>query len=92
MLRDARERRRQDQHPAREHTLACSVAPPHQTAVSAANSTSHGITTAVAAAGTIGFVDRTRGYRVGGYAQYMPAEALPFQRDFGKAFYKDVMA
>ena len=44
------------------------------------------------AAGTIGFVDRARGYRVGGYAQYMPAEALPFQRDFGKNFYKDAMA
>ena len=44
------------------------------------------------AAGTIGFVDWKRGYRVGGYAQYMPAEALPFQRDFGKNFYKDVMA
>lgn len=44
------------------------------------------------AAGTIAFVDRKRGYRVGGYAQYMPSEALPFQRDFGKAFYKDVMA
>ena len=35
---------------------------------------------------------RPRGYRVGGYTQYMPAEALPFQRDFGKAFYKDVSA
>ena len=44
------------------------------------------------AAGTIAFVDRKRGFRVGGYAQYMPSEALPFQRDFGKAFYKDVMA
>lgn len=44
------------------------------------------------AAGTIAFVDRKRGYRVGGYAQYMPSEALPFQRDFGKAFFKDVMA
>ncbi|AMU94316.1 MAG: beta-lactamase family protein [Sphingopyxis terrae] len=44
------------------------------------------------AAGTIAFVDRRRGYRVGGYTQYMPSEALPFQRDFGKAFYKDVMA
>lgn len=43
------------------------------------------------AAGTIGFVDRKRGYRVGGYTQYMPSEALPFQRDFGKNFYKDVM-
>ncbi len=44
------------------------------------------------AAGTIGFVDRKRGYRAGGYAQYMPAEALPFQRDFGKAYFKDVLA
>jgi CubicO group peptidase (beta-lactamase class C family) len=44
------------------------------------------------AAGTVAFVDRRRGYRVGGYTQYMPSEALPFQRDFGKAFYKDVMA
>lgn len=42
------------------------------------------------AAGTIGFVDRARGYRVGGYTQYMPSEALPFQRDFAAAFYKDV--
>ena len=44
------------------------------------------------AAGTIGFVDRKRGYRAGGYAQYMPAEALPFQSGFGPAFFKDVMA
>ena len=43
------------------------------------------------AAGTIGFVDRTRGYRVGGYTQYMPAEALPFQAKFGEAFYKDAL-
>lgn len=43
------------------------------------------------AAGTIGFVDRVRGYRVGGYTQYMPPETLPFQSDFGAAFYKDVM-
>lgn len=42
------------------------------------------------AAGTIGFVDRKRGYRVGGYAQYMPAEALPFQSKFGPAYFKDV--
>ena len=42
------------------------------------------------AAGTIGFVDRARGYRAAGYAQYMPAEALPFQSGFGPAFYKDV--
>lgn len=44
------------------------------------------------AAGTIGFVDRARGYRVGGYAQYMPAEAIPFQSGFGRAYFKDVMA
>lgn len=44
------------------------------------------------AAGTIAFVDRKRGHRVGGYAQYMPSEALPFQRDFGKAFFADVLA
>ncbi|KTE19399.1 serine hydrolase [Sphingopyxis sp. H050] len=43
------------------------------------------------AAGTIGFVDRKRGYRAGGYAQYMPAEALPFQSGFGKAFFADVL-
>jgi CubicO group peptidase (beta-lactamase class C family) len=43
------------------------------------------------AAGTIGFVDRARGYRAAGYAQYMPAEALPFQSGFGPAFYRDVM-
>lgn len=43
------------------------------------------------AAGTIAFVDRKRGYRVGGYAQYMPSEALPFQRDFGKAFFTDAL-
>jgi len=43
------------------------------------------------AAGTIAFVDRKRGYRVGGYAQYMPSEALPFQREFGKAFFADTM-
>lgn len=43
------------------------------------------------AAGTIAFVDRKRGYRVGGYAQYMPSEALPFQRDFGKAFFADIL-
>jgi CubicO group peptidase (beta-lactamase class C family) len=43
------------------------------------------------AAGTIGFVDRKRGYRVGGYTQYMPSEALSFQSKFGEAFYKDVL-
>ncbi len=44
------------------------------------------------AAGTVGFVDRRRGYRVGGYTQYMPSNALPFQADFGKNFYLDVMS
>src|SRR3546814_9906994 len=39
------------------------------------------------AAGTIGFVDRARGYRVGGYTQYMPADVLPFKATFGEAFY-----
>src|SRR5690606_4823395 len=43
------------------------------------------------AAGTIGFVDRARGYRVGGYTQYMPSDAVPFQAGFGKAFYEDAM-
>lgn len=43
------------------------------------------------AAGTIAFVDRKRGYRVAGYTQYMPSDALPFQNKFGEAFYKDVM-
>ena len=43
------------------------------------------------AAGTIAFVDRKRGSRVGGYAPYMPSEALPFQRDFGKAFFADIL-
>ena len=44
------------------------------------------------AAGTVGFVDRKRGYRVGGYTQYMPSNALPFQADFGKKFYQDVLS
>lgn len=60
--------------------------------VSLANSiTGEGIFGWGGAAGTIAFVDRKRGYRVGGYAQYMPSEALPFQRDFGKAFFADAM-
>lgn len=44
------------------------------------------------AAGTVGFVDRRRQLRFGGYAQYMPSEAYDFQRrlpqvllaDFGR--------
>src|SRR3546814_19749664 len=43
------------------------------------------------AAGTIGFVDRARGSRVGGYTQYMPAYGLPFPANFCEALYKDVM-
>lgn len=59
--------------------------------VSLANSqTGEGVYGWGGAAGTIGFVDRKRGYRVAGYAQYMPAEALPFQGKFGEEFYKDI--
>ncbi len=57
----------------------------------AGSATGEGIYGWGGAAGTIGFVDRKRGYRVGGYAQYMPADALTFQSKFGDAFYKDVM-
>ncbi|NIJ37873.1 CubicO group peptidase (beta-lactamase class C family) [Sphingopyxis panaciterrae] len=44
------------------------------------------------AAGTIGFVDRKRGYRVAGYTQYIPSDALTFQSKFGETFYQDVKA
>ena len=57
----------------------------------AASPTGEGVYGWGGAAGTIGFVDRARGYRVGGYTQYMPAEALPFQAKFGEAFYKDAL-
>jgi CubicO group peptidase (beta-lactamase class C family) len=39
------------------------------------------------AAGTVAWVDPTRGIRASGYVQYMPGEALPFSKDFGKAVY-----
>lgn len=39
------------------------------------------------AAGTIAWVDPTRGVRASGYVQYMPGEALTFSRDFGKSVY-----
>ncbi len=39
------------------------------------------------AAGTIAWVDPTRGVRASGYVQYMPGEALPFGKDFGKSVY-----
>ncbi len=42
------------------------------------------------AAGTVGFVDRRRGYRAGAYAQYMPYTALPFEEKFADAFLRDV--
>lgn len=42
------------------------------------------------AAGTIGLVDTRRKIRAGGYAQYMPAEAVPFQSGFPAALFKDV--
>lgn len=42
------------------------------------------------AAGTIGFVDRKRGVRIGGYAQYMLAETYPFQLEAGAAAYRDI--
>jgi CubicO group peptidase (beta-lactamase class C family) len=43
------------------------------------------------AAGTIGFVHRGLGYRVGGYTQIMPPDAVSFQGKFGETFFKDVM-
>jgi CubicO group peptidase (beta-lactamase class C family) len=44
------------------------------------------------AAGTSGFIDRKRGYRVGGYTQALPPACLSFLGSFDQAFYKDVMA
>ena len=43
------------------------------------------------AAGTIGFVHRGLGYRVGGYTQIMPPDAVSFQGKFGETFFKDVV-
>ena len=42
------------------------------------------------AAGTIGFVDRTRRLRFGGFANYMPSDVYDFQRHVGEVFYEDV--
>lgn len=39
------------------------------------------------AAATIGFVDRARGVRAAGYAQYMPDNVYPFTRDFTNSVY-----
>jgi CubicO group peptidase (beta-lactamase class C family) len=44
------------------------------------------------AAGTIGFVHRKLGYRVGGYTQIMPPETVSFQAKFGETVIKDVLA
>ncbi len=43
------------------------------------------------AAGTAAFVDNVRGFRAGGYAQYMPADTYPFQQEFGQLVYRDLM-
>ena len=42
------------------------------------------------AAGTIAWVDPTRGIRASGYSQYLPEEAQPFAADVGKAIYADI--
>ncbi|WP_420606172.1 serine hydrolase domain-containing protein [Novosphingopyxis sp.] len=44
------------------------------------------------AAGTIAAVDRKRGLRAAGYAQYMPSEVYPFQSDFIGWVYADALA
>lgn len=56
----------------------------------ASSPTGEGVFGWAGAAGTIGFVDRRRGYRAGAYAQYMPPNALPFQEKFPAAFYRDL--
>jgi len=43
------------------------------------------------AAGTAAFVDTANGFRAGGYTQYMPANSYPFQADFPKYVYADLM-
>ncbi len=43
------------------------------------------------AAGTVAFVDNVRGFRAAGYTQYMPADAYPFQQEFGQLVYRDLM-
>lgn len=42
------------------------------------------------AAGTIAFVDRRRGYRVAGYAQYLPPTSLDFQNKFPEVVLQDI--
>lgn len=43
------------------------------------------------AAGTAAFVDTQRGLRAGGYTQYMPSNVYPFQSNFPKYVYEDVL-
>ncbi len=43
------------------------------------------------AAGTSAFVDTVRGLRAGGYTQYMPSNTYPFQSDFPKYVYQDLL-
>lgn len=43
------------------------------------------------AAGTSAFVDTARGLRAGGYTQYIPSNSYPFQSDFPKYVYADLM-
>ncbi len=43
------------------------------------------------AAGTSAFVDTVRGLRAGGYTQYIPSNSYPFQSDFPKYVYADLI-
>jgi CubicO group peptidase (beta-lactamase class C family) len=42
------------------------------------------------AAATIAFVDRARGVRASGFAQFMPDDSLPFPREFATAVYRSL--
>lgn len=44
------------------------------------------------AAGTAGFVDTNLRFRAGGYTQYMPSNSYPFQADFPKYVYEELIA
>lgn len=43
------------------------------------------------AAGTSAFVDTVRGFRAGGYTQYIPSNTYPFQSNFPKYVYADLL-
>lgn len=43
------------------------------------------------AAGTAAFVDTERKFRAGGYTQYMPSNVYPFQSNFAKYVYEDLL-